>query len=72
MTLSEICEKHKQDIPSFLETWELSESLFQDLYDYYFDQMPYGIRKARDGDPEEWIAERFNEDVYCEMDLKLP
>lgn len=72
MTLSEICEKHKQDIPNFLETWELSEPLFQDLYDYYFDQMPYGTRKARDGDPEEWIAERFNEDVYCEMDLKLP
>jgi hypothetical protein len=34
--------------------------------------MPYGIKKARTGDPEEWICERFNDDVYCEMDLKLP
>ena len=49
----------------------MSDELFQDLYDYYFDDMPYGIKKARTGDPEEWVAERFNDDVYCEMELKL-
>jgi hypothetical protein len=71
MTLSEICEKHKDEIPEFLERWDMSSALFDDLYDYYFDEMPYGIKKARTGDPEEWICERFNDDVYCEMDLNF-
>lgn len=71
MTLTQICEKHKEELHNFLSTWEMSEELFLDLYEYYFDQMPYGTRKARDGDPEEWIAERFSEDIYCELDIKL-
>jgi hypothetical protein len=71
MTLTEICEKHKKEIPNFLERWDMSDELFQDLYEYYFDDIPYGIKKARTGDPEEWVAERFNDDVYCEMELKL-
>jgi hypothetical protein len=71
MTLTEICEKHKEEIPNFLERWDMSDELFQDLYDHYFDDIPYGIKKARTGDPEEWVAERFNDDVYCEMELKL-
>ena len=69
--LSEICEKNIAEIPNFLETWEMSDALFQDLYDYYFDEMPIGTRKASDGDPYEWIAEHFDSDVYCEMDIKL-
>lgn len=32
---------------------------FDELYDYYFDEMPYGIQKARDGDPDEWIYQRL-------------
>lgn len=31
------------------------------LYDYYSDEMPYGIQKARDGDPGEWLNERLEE-----------
>jgi len=69
--LSEICEKHKAEIPTFLETWDMSDALFQDLYEYYFDDMPYGTRKARDADPYEWVAERFNDDVYCELDITI-
>ena len=69
--LSEICEKHIAEIPNFLETWEMSDDLFQDLYEYYFDDMPNGTRKASNGDPYEWIAEHFDSDVYCEMDIKL-
>jgi hypothetical protein len=69
--LNEICVRHKSELNDFLETWEMSDSLFQDLYNYYFDQMPIGTRKARDADPYEWVAERFSEDVYCEMELNL-
>ena len=35
------------------------------LYDYYFlsGEMPYGVAKARTGDPDNWIADRFPDDL---------
>jgi hypothetical protein len=41
----------------------MSEHLYDALYDYYQDDMPYGIKKARSGDPFEWIGERFYNDL---------
>ena len=43
---------------------ELDEfgSLYETMYDYYFEEMPYGVAKARDGDPYEWLTERIIED----------
>ena len=37
--------------------------LMEDLYGYYQSSgdMPYGIQKARTGDPDEWIADRLYE-----------
>jgi hypothetical protein len=37
--------------------------LFDALYDYYFDDMPYGVKKARTGDPHEWISQRLADDL---------
>lgn len=34
---------------------------FDLLYEYYFDEMPYGILKARDGDPAEWIFNKLEQ-----------
>lgn len=34
----------------------------QALYEKYFEEMPYGTAKARDGDPDEWLFERISED----------
>lgn len=30
--------------------------LFDELYNYFFTEMPYGVAKARDGDPYDWIT----------------
>ena len=37
--------------------------LMEDLYGYFQSSgdMPYGIQKARTGDPDEWIADRLYE-----------
>jgi len=37
------------------------DDVFQKLFDYYADsgEMPYGTMKARDGDPDVWIADRL-------------
>lgn len=32
------------------------------LYEYYLPDMPYGTAKARDGDPNEWIFNRLEDD----------
>lgn len=36
--------------------------LYDKLFEYYMDEMPYGVQKARDGDPYEWIYERLIDD----------
>ena len=42
---------------------EYGEPLYEDLFDYYMHsgEMPYGTMKARDGDPDVWIADRLYE-----------
>ena len=35
--------------------------LYQELMDYYADEMPYGTMKARDGDPIEYINDELDE-----------
>ena len=42
---------------------EMSQALHDALYDYYFDDMPYGVQKARTGDPYEWVSDRFGADL---------
>ena len=62
-TLQHIKDTFKRDVKDFEETGEISQSLHDALYDYYFDDMPYGVQKARDGDPYEWVADRFGSDL---------
>jgi hypothetical protein len=45
---------------------DLSDKLRSALYDYYFDEMPYGTQKARTGDPDEFVADRVQEEYKNE------
>ena len=62
-TLQHIKDTFKRDIKDFEENDELSEELYDALYDYYHEDMPYGVKKARTGDPYEWVADRFGSDL---------
>jgi len=62
-TFSHILDTFKRDVKDFEETGEVSDALHDALYDYYFDDMPYGTKKARSGDPYEWVADRFGADL---------
>jgi len=62
-TLQHIKDTFKRDVKDFEETGEMSQHLHDALFDYYFDDMPYGVQKARDGDPYEWVADRFGSDL---------
>ena len=62
-TLEHIKDTFKRDVKDFTQSGEMSDALYDALYDYYFDDMPYGTKKARDGDPYEWVADRFAADI---------
>ena len=38
---------------------EYGSECFDELMDYYADEMPYGVMKARTGMPDEWIYDRL-------------
>lgn len=65
MSFDSIIQAFPADIAAFTETGELSDKLFEALYEYYLNSgdMPYGVAKARTGDPYTWIAERLESDL---------
>jgi hypothetical protein len=44
---------------------DVLEVHFDDLYDHYTNngEMPYGVSKARDGDPMNWIINRLEQEL---------
>ena len=62
-TFDHILNTFKRDVKDFEENDELSDDLYHALFDYYFDDIPYGTKKARTGDPYEWVADRFAADL---------
>ena len=61
--LDKIAHQYSKEVKDFMSSGDLDDDLFSALYDYYFDDMPYGTKKARDGDPYEWVADRFHSDM---------
>jgi hypothetical protein len=61
--LSSIIRANQRDVDAFMRSGDLSDSLYEVLFDYYMDEMPYGTAKARTGDPYEWISDRFHDDM---------
>ena len=71
-TLDHICNRFGKEVRDFETSGDMSDDLYHALYDYYFDDMPYGTKKARDGDPYEWISDRFAQDRGLSENLIAP
>jgi hypothetical protein len=84
--LEHIVTRFKHETKKFLNGDMLDEDLYNALYDYFVDngEMPYGVAKAREGDPYQWVSDHFedalammgyqrifNETVMPEMDNQL-
>ena len=73
--LQDIVSSLSNDVAEFYSGAEMSGDLYEKLYDYYSQEMPYGTQKARDGDPMNWISDRFLQDLegmnYGAGDSKL-
>ena len=64
-TMQHIISRFKHEVKNFVNGQDLDTDLYHALYDYYSDhgEIPYGIAKGRDGDPYEWVTQRFDRDV---------
>jgi len=53
-----ILDKHNV---TSIDDIEYGSDVYEELFGYYMDsgEMPYGVMKARDGMPDEWIADRL-------------
>ena len=63
--LEHIIKKFKHETKNFLAGNDLDNDLYDALYDYYSDngEIPYGVAKARDGDPIQWVSDRFADEM---------
>ena len=48
-----------------LEEIEYGKDCFDELLDYFADEIPYGVMKAREGTPDEWIFDKL-----CELGIE--
>jgi hypothetical protein len=64
-TLEHIVNKFKYETKKFINGDELDSDLYEALFDYYNDngEMPYGVAKARTGDPYQWINNKFENEL---------
>lgn len=64
-TFDHIIDRFKHEVKHFRQGGELDEHLYDALYDYYTSsgEMPYGVAKARTGDPYNWISFRLDQDL---------
>jgi hypothetical protein len=62
--LETILNKFAKEYAAFKDDGELDpgSDFYAALYDFYDDQMPYGVQKARDGDPVEWISDKLSDE----------
>jgi hypothetical protein len=64
-TWDHLLDRFRHEVENFKQTGDMSDDLFDALYDYYnhHGAMPYGVAKGRSGDPYEWVGDRFAQDI---------
>jgi len=55
--VKDILDKHGA---TSLDDIVYGDPLFDELMDYFAEDMPYGVQKARTGMPDEWIVEHLD------------
>jgi len=73
-TLEHILNRFKHEVKNFEANGDLDDDLYHALYDYYSDngEMPYGVAKARTGDPYNWVSDRLAQELGVNENLIAP
>jgi hypothetical protein len=64
--LQAILKKYPHEAKQFEEFGELDDGpMYEEFFDHYLNagEMPYGVAKARTGDPVQWVAQRLEQDL---------
>ena len=71
-TIEHILDRFKHEVKNFQETGDLDSDLYDALFDYYSStgQMPYGVAKARTGDPINWISDKLGQHLNLDEGWK--
>ena len=69
----DILNKYPEAYAKILDDGEVNdnEKLYDELFEYFLEDMPYGTQKARDGDPVEWISMRLDDLGLFEKEEKI-
>lgn len=69
----EIANKYKEETMNFLMGADLDPRLYEELYEHYLSsgEFPSDVAKARTGDPDRWIAEKYENEVINLFKPKL-
>lgn len=72
ISMAKLIEANINDVREFLRGDDMSDKLYEALYDYYVlnNIMPYGTAKARDGDPMEWVSNQFYNEASDYLELR--
>ena len=59
--VEDVLKRFPHEVKSFEAGGEIDDDLYYALYDHYLNngEMPYGVAKARSGDPMEWVCQRL-------------
>lgn len=54
------------ELVRFVVTGTIEPETFDKLFDHFCNngEMPYGVAKARTGDPDQWIANRIAQEIF--------
>jgi hypothetical protein len=65
--MNTLFEKFATELYVLRETGDLDHELYEAAFDYYCQngEMPYGVAKARTGDPYVWITDKLMEGYYA-------
>jgi hypothetical protein len=66
--LDHVLNRFKYEVKQFQQSGDLDDDLYKALFDFYGDagEMPYGVAKARTGDPFQWVSDRLATDLGME------
>ena len=58
-----LMDQYPKEFEAFLKNGkDLPFDIYDQLYGIFFHEMPYGVAKARTGDPYTWLHERLLEE----------
>lgn len=64
-SLKALLAHFQDDLGEYRHTGEFSSAFYEALYEFYLSAgvMPYGIARARTGDPTVWVSRRLRQDL---------